>query len=58
MLTMEKPKTKPVSIRLPEPLLDQVEEYRADQEFPPSLSAIIEKALRDFLAAKRGGKKK
>lgn len=51
------PATKPVSIRLSGELLGAVDAYRATFEFPPSLSAVIEKALKDFLATKKGKSK-
>jgi hypothetical protein len=43
----------PVSIRQSDELLHQVNDFRRDLEFPVSLSAVIEKALKEFLAKKK-----
>lgn len=42
----------PVSFRLQNVLLDALDEYRHQFEFKPDRSAVIERALREFLEAK------
>jgi len=41
----------PVSFRLPNVLLDALDEYRETFKFKPDRSAVFEKALRELLAA-------
>lgn len=45
-------KAKPVTLRLPEPLLLRLDSYRKSQRFPPSRQVVIEKLIESFLDSK------
>jgi metal-responsive CopG/Arc/MetJ family transcriptional regulator len=43
-----------ISIRLPPDLLEELDAFRAQHEFPPQRTAIIVKALKRYLADQKG----
>lgn len=44
----------PISLRVPNDLLAELDEYRAGQDYPPERSAVIIRALRKFLREEAG----
>ncbi|MEO1206412.1 MAG: hypothetical protein AAFV45_08765 [Pseudomonadota bacterium] len=50
-------KDKPISLALDPKLLDELDQFIHDQEFPPTKRQVFEAALRAFLDAKKGSKK-
>jgi hypothetical protein len=47
---------KMISIRLPPELLEDLDAYRAEHDFPPQRTAVIVEAVRRFLAQQRAAK--
>lgn len=48
---------KPISLALDPKLLEEVDEFIRQQEFPPTKKQVFEAALRAFLDAKKPTKK-
>lgn len=53
-LTMEKKPVKPspTSIQIPPELSEPLEQFIADQEFPPTKSEVLRALIRDFLVSR------
>jgi hypothetical protein len=49
VLAMPEPKTKPLSLRLDAPLMKRLRAYGDRAEIPPTITSLIELAVREFL---------
>ena len=54
---MKQSKSVPISIRLPEDLLSEMDVWIDQQRVPPNRAKVLEIALREFLERERKGKK-